>query len=48
MKIRLLQRATSLTLATLITLGLVGGIDHLASSEAASAVWAGAVMAPRG
>jgi hypothetical protein len=48
MKIHILQRAVSLSLAALITLGLFGGIDHLAGSESASGVWAAAVLAPRG
>lgn len=48
MKIHLLHRAISLSLAAVITLGLFGGIDHLASSESVSGVWAAAVMAPRG
>jgi hypothetical protein len=47
-KIRLFQRALSLALATVLTLGLLGGIDHLAGSEPVSAVWASAVMTPLG
>lgn len=48
MKIRLIQRALSLALAAVLTLGLFGGIDHLASSDTVSGVWAAAVMAARG
>ena len=40
MKIRLLQRALSFALATVITIGLFGGIDHLADVPGAGAVWA--------
>lgn len=47
MKTNLIQRTTSLLMATLITLALFGGIDHLAGVEEASGVWAVAVMTPR-
>ncbi|MBK8527990.1 MAG: hypothetical protein IPL57_13180 [Rubrivivax sp.] len=36
MKIRLIQRTVSFTMAVVITLGLFGGIDHLAAREGAS------------
>ena len=48
MKIRLIQRTVSFTMAVVITLGLFGGIDHLAGVEGVSGVWAAAVTAPRG
>lgn len=48
MKPHFLHRATSFVLALVLTLGLFGGIDHLAGREDASALWAAAVMAPRG
>jgi hypothetical protein len=48
MTTRLIQRTLSLLLATVITLGVFGGIDHLAATEGASGIWAAAVMAPRG
>jgi hypothetical protein len=48
MKIRLLQRTLSFALAAVVTLGLFGGIDHLAGVEGVSGVWAAAVTAPRG
>ena len=48
MKIRLLQRALSFTLAAVITLGLFGGIDQLADVEGAGAVWAQSDNAARG
>ncbi len=48
MKIRLLQRALSFTLAAVITRGLFGGIDHLADVEGAGAVWAQSAPATRG
>ena len=47
MKTSLTHRTTSLLMATLVTLALFGGIDHLAGVEEASGVWAAAVMAPR-
>ena len=37
---RVLQHATSLTLAVLCTLAILAGIDGLARSEAAGGVWA--------
>lgn len=42
------QRALSLALAAVLTAGMLGGIDHLAAREGASAVWAQAVVALRG
>jgi hypothetical protein len=48
MKIHLIQRTISITLAAVITLGLFGGIDHLAGVEGVSGVWAAAVTAQRG
>ena len=48
MKTRLLERATATVLAVIVTLGLFGGIDHLAGREPVSAQWASAVTAPRG
>lgn len=48
MKIRLIQRTVSFTMAAVITLGLFGGIDHLAGAEGVNGVWAAAVTAPRG
>lgn len=47
-KIRLLQRALSLALAAVLTVGLLGGIDHLAGGEPVSAVWASAVTSTLG
>jgi hypothetical protein len=48
MKSLLIQRAASMSLAALVTLGMLGSIDLLAGQESASALWAAAVMAPRG
>jgi len=48
MKSLLIQRAVSLGLAALVTFGMLGSIDLLAGQEAASPLWAAAVMAPRG
>ena len=48
MKTRLLQRALSFALAAVITIGLFGGIDHLADVEGAGAVWAQSTSATRG
>jgi hypothetical protein len=47
-KTRLHERVAALTLAMLLTLGMLGGIDHLAGLEEASPRWAAAVTAPRG
>jgi len=47
MKIRPLERAVSLLLAAVITLGMLGGIDQLAGQQEASPLWAAAVMAKR-
>jgi hypothetical protein len=41
-------RTVSFALALLLTLGMLGGIDRLASLADASPQWAAAVMAPRG
>lgn len=48
MKTRLIQRTLSLLLAAVITLGVFGGIDHLAGIEGVNGVWAAAATAPRG
>lgn len=48
MKIRLIQRTVSFALAAVVTLGLFGGIDHLAEVEATSGVWAAAATSARG
>lgn len=48
MNIRPIQQVAALALSLLVTLGTLGLVDHLASSEPASAQWAGAVTAPRG
>ena len=45
MKIRPFERAVSLVLAAVITLGMRGGIDQLAGQQGASPLWAAAVMA---
>ena len=37
---RLIARAVSLGLAIVITLGLLGGIDHLAQPDEAAPQWA--------
>ena len=47
MKIRLIQRTVSFALAAVVTLGLFGGIDHLAEVEASSGVWAAATATVR-
>ena len=44
MKIRPFERAVSLVLAAVITLGMLGGIDQLAGQQGASPLWAAAVM----
>ena len=48
MKIHPLARAVSLLLAAVVTLGVLGGIDHLAGQEEASPQWAAAVVARHG
>lgn len=48
MKSRLLHRTLSFALAAVITVGLFGGIDHLAGVEGVSGVWAAAAAAQRG
>lgn len=45
MKTRLFERAISLMFAAAVTLGMLGGIDHLAGQPDASPQWAAAVMA---
>jgi hypothetical protein len=45
MKIRPIERAVSLVLAFVITIGMLGGIDQLAGQQEASPLWAAAVMA---
>ena len=45
MKIHPFARAISLVLAAAVTLGVLGGIDHLASQDPVSPQWAAAVMA---
>ncbi len=47
MKTRLIERAASLVFAAVITLGVLGGIDHLAGQPDVSPQWAAAVMAKR-
>jgi len=47
MKIRPLERAVSLVLAAVVTIGMLGGIDQLAGQQEASPLWAAAVMAKR-
>lgn len=48
MNTRPLDRAASLALALLLTLGTLGAIDHLAAREPVSAQWACAVAPGRG
>lgn len=47
MNTRPAHRAAALALALLLTLGLLGAIDHLAGREPVSPLWAQAVTAPR-
>jgi len=47
MKTRLSARVLSLALAAVVTLGMLGGIDHLAQPDAAAPQWA-QNPAPRG
>lgn len=47
MKTRLLERASALALAAIVTFGLIASIDHLAAREAVSPVWACAVGGDR-
>jgi len=44
MKIRTFERAVSLVLAAVVTIGMLGGIDQLAGQQDASPLWAVAVM----
>ena len=48
MKPNRIARASAFTLALLMTLGMLGGIDQLAGQADASAYWAAAVMSKRG
>jgi hypothetical protein len=46
-KTRLIERASALALAAVVTFGLIASIDHLAAREAVSPVWACAVGGDR-
>lgn len=45
---RLIARTLSLGLAVVVTLGLLGGIDHLAQPDDAAPQWAQQAAMPRG